>query len=201
MHAIQMRIFDFECLRRPHIPLSASLNGASSMNIFEMNSSSDGYDSSIPLKRAANVFWFGDLNFRVHAPEGEPDLLNIGNKLDDRLFRRNMDYEPIIQRDELILERSKGLLFEDFKEGLIKFPPTHKLVIGTNEYAQNRIPSYTDRVLYWSRAPDDLVPLRYDSVWEINVSDHKPVYCTFRMRVLASRAREKKHSTIVNGHM
>lgn len=38
---------------------------------------------------------------------------------------------------------SSGFVFEDFKEGIIKFPPTHKFIIGANKYAKNRIPSYT----------------------------------------------------------
>ncbi|KAI1711635.1 phosphatidylinositol 3,4,5-trisphosphate 5-phosphatase 2 [Ditylenchus destructor] len=135
----------------------------------------------LPIKRAANVFWFGDLNFRVQPIQ---TLVGIGRRLENRLFRRTHDYQPIIEHDELNVERSKGLLFADFKEGVIKFPPTHKFILGTNSYAENRVPSYTDRVLYWSKSSGSLVPLRYDCIWEITTSDHKPVYCLFSMKAV-----------------
>uniref|UniRef100_A0A915DP68 Inositol polyphosphate-related phosphatase domain-containing protein n=1 Tax=Ditylenchus dipsaci TaxID=166011 RepID=A0A915DP68_9BILA len=115
------------------------------------------------MKKAANVFWFGDLNFRVLPIQ---QLVGIGKQLENRLFRKTLDYESIIGNDELNLERSKGLLFEDFKEGVIK------------------VPSYTDRVLYWSNNPSGLIPLRYDCIWEITTSDHKPVYCLFGMKAI-----------------
>jgi hypothetical protein len=38
---------------------------------------------------------------------------------------------------------SLGFIFEDFKEGTIRFPPTHKFYMNTNQYVTNRIPSYT----------------------------------------------------------
>lgn len=36
-----------------------------------------------------------------------------------------------------------GNIFEGFTEAEICFPPTHKFIIGTDEYVCNRIPSYT----------------------------------------------------------
>ncbi|KAI6229858.1 Endonuclease/exonuclease/phosphatase family protein [Aphelenchoides fujianensis] len=152
------RTFDFEMLRR--------------------HRSADG--NNVPMKRAANIFWFGDLNFRL----SHVDAVSVINKqLESRLFRHDLNFEPLIEHDELTLEKAKGFIFEDFKEGLIRFPPTHKFIRNTNQYAANRIPSYTDRVLYWSRDEKALYPVRYDCIWELTVSDHKPVYCTFKMKV------------------
>lgn len=36
-----------------------------------------------------------------------------------------------------------GRIFEGFNEAHINFPPTHKFVLGTNDYVNDRIPSYT----------------------------------------------------------
>ncbi|KAI1712302.1 72 kDa inositol polyphosphate 5-phosphatase [Ditylenchus destructor] len=204
------KTFDFDCLHRlpasvlspPNpLPMNGSASVPGSIDSQELSSSngsshllpallSPGISQPnsvvsaplpLPIKRAANVFWFGDLNFRVQPIQ---TLVGIGRRLENRLFRRTHDYQPIIEHDELNVERSKGLLFADFKEGVIKFPPTHKFIVGTNSYAENRVPSYTDRVLYWSKSLDSLVPLRYDCIWEITTSDHKPVYCLFSMKAV-----------------
>ncbi|KAH7724566.1 Endonuclease/Exonuclease/phosphatase family protein [Aphelenchoides avenae] len=92
------------------------------------------------MKNAANVFWFGDLNFRVAKTKESEGL---GKRLEDRLFRKALDYEAILLHDELSLEIAKGLVFEGFREPVIKFPPTHKFINGTNRYAHHRVPSYT----------------------------------------------------------
>uniref|UniRef100_A0A914H4E9 Inositol polyphosphate-related phosphatase domain-containing protein n=1 Tax=Globodera rostochiensis TaxID=31243 RepID=A0A914H4E9_GLORO len=141
----------------------------------------------------ANVFWFGDLNFRVHRVA---DVEKIARSFEQKTFWRPSDFVHILAHDELSAERQKGL-FEGFCEGIIRFPPTHKFLIGTNLYVPNRMPSYTDRVLFRSLSSDSsqyLVPIRYDCVWDVTCSDHKPVYCTFRMSVV-----RKKKGQVENG--
>ncbi|KAI6197186.1 Endonuclease/exonuclease/phosphatase family protein [Aphelenchoides besseyi] len=159
------RSFDFEMLRRQR--------------------SSDA--NNVPIKRAANVFWFGDLNFRLwHVDAAQL----IKKQLENRLFRHDLDFRELLDHDELTIEKAKGFIFENFREGVIGFPPTHKFIRNSNQYASNRIPSYTasgDRVLFWSKDEKALFPVRYDCVWDLTVSDHKPVYCTFKMRVHESK--------------
>lgn len=93
-----------------------------------------------PLKRAGCVFWFGDLNFRL----SRIDAMDvIRTQLEDKLFREQHDFSELLKHDELNAEKAKGLVFCDFKEGEIKFPPTHKFIRDTNVYTANRIPSYT----------------------------------------------------------
>ncbi|KAL3122894.1 hypothetical protein niasHT_010294 [Heterodera trifolii] len=129
----------------------------------------------------ANVFWFGDLNFRVHRSD---EAEQIARTMAQREFWRQSDFARILEHDELSIERGKGL-FDGFREGIVRFPPTHKFLIGSSTYVANRMPSYTDRVLFRPLSPaNSLVPIRYDCVWGVTCSDHKPVYCTFRMRVL-----------------
>lgn len=60
---------------------------------------------SIPIKRAAAIFWFGDLNFRVGKHDG---LVDIAGRLENKLLRREEDYRLLIENDELNVERSKG---------------------------------------------------------------------------------------------
>ena len=61
----------------------------------------------------------------------------------------------------------------------IKFPPSYKFIVGTNDYLVNnkRFPSFTDRILYMSNSGEnELVPICYESDHLVKLSDHKPVY-------------------------
>jgi hypothetical protein len=79
------RNFDFDMLRR--------------------NRSAD--PNNVPIKRAGNVFWFGDLNFRIcHV-----DAAQIINKqLESKLFRNNLNFDRLIEHDELSNEKQKGTI-------------------------------------------------------------------------------------------
>uniref|UniRef100_A0A914H3N1 Inositol polyphosphate-related phosphatase domain-containing protein n=1 Tax=Globodera rostochiensis TaxID=31243 RepID=A0A914H3N1_GLORO len=175
-------------IARPFLPLCVhcvpSDARKSRLSHFGLSQNGDEY---------ANVFWFGDLNFRVHRVA---DVEKIARSFEQKTFWRPSDFVHILAHDELSAERQKGL-FEGFCEGIIRFPPTHKFLIGTNLYVPNRMPSYTDRVLFRSLSSDSsqyLVPIRYDCVWDVTCSDHKPVYCTFRMSVV-----RKKKGQVENG--
>ncbi|KAI6172275.1 Endonuclease/exonuclease/phosphatase family protein [Aphelenchoides besseyi] len=151
------RSFDFEMLRRQR--------------------SSDA--NNVPIKKAANVFWFGDLNFRLwHVDAAQL----IKKQLQNRLFRHNLDFRELLDHDELTIEKAKGFIFENFREGVIAFPPTHKFIRNSNQYAPNRIPSIV--CCFGQKIKN----LRYDCIWDLTVSDHKPVYCTFKMRVYESKS-------------
>ena len=59
------------------------------------------------------------------------------------------------------------------------FPPTYKLEYERNEYTQGkdaRVPGWTDRILYYSKIPEDLEQKNYDSGINMFGSDHRPVY-------------------------
>lgn len=87
--------------------------------------------NNVPIKKAENVFWFGDLNFRIcHIDAAKI----ISKQLESRLFKHELDFESLIKHDELRNEKEKGFIFEDFKEGIIRFPPTHKFYMNTNQY-------------------------------------------------------------------
>lgn len=60
-------------------------------------------------------------------------------------------YQDLVKFDQFLHERLKTeKLFENFKEGLILFPPTYKLYPMKNVYnikKKKRIPGWTDRIL------------------------------------------------------
>ncbi|GAU24806.1 hypothetical protein TSUD_157190 [Trifolium subterraneum] len=61
------------------------------------------------------IFWFGDLNYRINMSDREVRKLISLRKWDEL-----MDY------DQLSNELCNGHVFEGWKEGLINFPPTYK---------------------------------------------------------------------------
>lgn len=99
-----------------------------------------------PLESMAEaVFWFGDLNYRIR-----------GNRrsIDCCVERRMMDV--MRANDSLMIERAAGNAFVDFSEGAINFLPTYKFDVGSDVYdtsQKQRVPSWTDRILYKVRAP------------------------------------------------
>jgi hypothetical protein len=64
----------------------------------------------------------------------------------------------------------------------VLFRPTYKFISGTNEYdaKKNRIPSWTDRILYSSKG---VTPLSYNADMELRISDHRPVFASFLCNV------------------
>ncbi|CAG9533477.1 unnamed protein product [Cercopithifilaria johnstoni] len=136
------------------------------------------------VKQADCVFWLGDLNFRLLSRE-RIDALDSRSKNQENMA--DSFFDQLLTDDELTLERCKGNVFEGFNEAHINFPPTHKFILGTNDYVKNRIPSYTDRILYYAKESSRIKPGKYDCLWEENASDHKPVYGFFTMRVLEQR--------------
>lgn len=72
----------------------------------------------------------------------------------------------------------------------MKFPPTYKYQIGKNEYnnVKNRVPSWTDRILYKTKSHRNEVNcLEYNSVLELDTSDHKPVYSLMDIKLRPGR--------------
>lgn len=83
---------------------------------------------------------------------------------------------------------------QGFQEGKIHFPPTFKFLPGTSQYSEQRVPSWTDRIL-WKVRPsepwaDSVAPTveqaYYSSVPEMTSSDHKPVVAGFDLLLTAA---------------
>ncbi|KAF8354374.1 inpp-1, partial [Pristionchus pacificus] len=117
------------------------------------------------------VLWMGDLNFRLS--HGSVVLKNVLPNPNDALIY-----------DELTQQMREGNIFIDFREARIAFPPTHKLENHSNQYVVGKTPSYTDRVLYWARDFDYVYPIEYSCLEEETLSDHRPVFCCFKVMAI-----------------
>lgn len=124
-----------------------------------------------------HILWFGDLNYRISLPNEQC-----------RSLIENGAFDDLIGLDQLNNEMANKGAFYGFKEGAIKFYPTYKFDKGTSDYdssEKQRVPSWTDRVLYKSaRGIDPLKNVNYSSLMNICLSDHKPVFSTFNCVVL-----------------
>ena len=116
---------------------------------------------TLPLKKRHELFdsydccfWCGDLNFRLEQTREE-------------IIRDIEDGVSVLETDQLGWLMSKGTIFRGFKEHPINFRPTYKYDPGTDKFdtsSKQRIPSYTDRILYKHSSSTPVRPLHYDSV-------------------------------------
>lgn len=135
------------------------------------------FTRSYTIKDHDHVIWFGDLNYRVNLPSDEC-----------RRLIENGAFDEVMRQDQLSHEINAKGAFHGFREGAVKFYPTYKFDKGTSQYdslEKQRVPSWTDRVLYRSGGPTAaaLRQLTYGSAMDVLISDHKPVYATFECPV------------------
>lgn len=112
----------------------------------------------------SQIFWFGDLNYRIENKE-----IRMGSHL----------YKDHMCEDQLYHAMQNKKVFTDYLEGDISFPPTYKFDKGTNNYdssSKMRIPSWTDRIL-WKGS--NVFITYYDSVATMKLSDHRPIFGYF----------------------
>lgn len=123
-----------------------------------------------------HIIWFGDLNYRI-------SLLNEYCKF----LVEKKQFKELYEADQLKNEIENKGAFYGFKEGKIDFPPTYKFDKGTSDYdtsEKQRVPSWTDRILYLSSTKDNVLDqVVYQSSPEICLSDHKPVFSIFKCKV------------------
>ncbi|XP_041467143.1 synaptojanin-1-like isoform X2 [Lytechinus variegatus] len=138
------------------------------------------------------VFWCGDFNYRIDKDNDEvKDLVAIH------------DYEALKECDQLLIEKRNGNTFQGFSEGTIRFAPTYKYDLFSDDYDTSekmRTPAWTDRIL-WRRHkpfyfkhstdnpfeafPDNWDPgrvLHYGRA-ELKTSDHRPVVAIIEVEV------------------
>lgn len=114
------------------------------------------------------VILSGDLNYRLNMPKGE---------VDEKLKLNNP--EILWNVDQLTPKIKKDM---NFNEGTITFMPTYKFKDGTSEYdTEERIPGWTDRILFRAKEDYDIMLCKYKSIMEATLSDHKPVYAIFKI--------------------
>ncbi|BGP14049.1 hypothetical protein JCM10213_002344 [Rhodosporidiobolus nylandii] len=144
-----------------------------------------------------NVFFFGDLNYRISLNSPTPLPLDILSQRISSLdfpsaSTSSLAYTSLLSHDQLSQERAAGRSMHHLQEGRIAFPPTYKFKLGSvDEYAsfRKRVPGWTDRVLYASAAGKEVEVERYSSVRDFARSDHKPVAAIFALPSSAATTR------------
>ncbi|XP_072949081.1 inositol polyphosphate 5-phosphatase K-like [Epargyreus clarus] len=136
------------------------------------------------------VFWIGDLNFRTDHPTGSSPT---SEEIVAALQKVEKDkYTALLKHDQLVAVMETGEAFSEFKEAEIRFPPTYKFLIGTDDYDIKRKPSWTDRILYKVSANNyENITLRaelisYNHLPHYTVSDHKPVIAQYNIKAFSN---------------
>nr|KYP55279.1 Type I inositol-1,4,5-trisphosphate 5-phosphatase 2 [Cajanus cajan] len=122
------------------------------------------------------IFWFGDLNYRINMMDGEVRKLVALKKWDE-----------LMNYDQLSNELCSGHVFDGWKEGLITFPPTYKYEINSDKYIgenpkegeKKRSPAWCDRILWLGKGIRQLEYRRSEN----KLSDHRPVSSIFSVDV------------------
>ncbi|CAI8609460.1 unnamed protein product [Vicia faba] len=136
------------------------------------------FDSDQPrtIPSHDQIFWFGDLNYRINMSDGEVRKL-VGLK----------NWDELMNYDQLSNELCNGHVFEGWKEGLVNFPPTYKYEFNSDKYAgkftqegeKKRSPAWCDRILWIGKG---IKQLEYQCAAN-KLSDHRPVSSIFLVDV------------------
>ncbi|RWR78462.1 Type I inositol polyphosphate 5-phosphatase 5 [Cinnamomum micranthum f. kanehirae] len=124
------------------------------------------------LKSTHQVIWLGDLNYRIALSYEETRVLLEAN-----------DWDALLRRDQLIIEKEAGRVFDGWKEGKILFAPTYKYTHNSDSYAgetvkskkKRRTPAWCDRILWHGNGMEQVSYTRGES----RFSDHRPVCAIF----------------------
>ncbi|KAK4793341.1 hypothetical protein SAY86_023776 [Trapa natans] len=148
---------------------------------------------SIPCHE--QIFWFGDLNYRLNMVDS-----------DVRKLIARKQWNELINNDQLSRELQVGRVFEGWKEGAINFAPTYKYEImsdsdryvgeapGEGEREKRRSPAWCDRILWIGRGIKQHSYRRS----EIRLSDHRPVSSMFSVEVEVLDHRKLRRAININ---
>ncbi|XP_021630201.1 type I inositol polyphosphate 5-phosphatase 5 [Manihot esculenta] len=136
------------------------------------------------------VIWLGDLNYRVSLSYEKTRVLVEDN-----------DWDTLLEKDQLNMEREAGRVFDGFIEGRILFAPTYKYSYNSDSYAgengkskkKRRTPAWCDRILWRGKGIDQLSYVRVES----RFSDHRPVCAVFAVEI---EAKNRNNSRFRKGY-
>ncbi|KAM7388680.1 hypothetical protein PAMP_024840 [Pampus punctatissimus] len=151
--------------------------------------------------RFTHLFWLGDLNYRVELPSTEAEY--IVTKI------KQQQYQEILSKDQLSMERDDGKVFLHFDEEEITFAPTYRFERDTREkYAYTKakatgtkynLPSWCDRVLRKSYPLVHVVCQAYGCTNDIMTSDHSPVFASFEVGVASQFVSKQDPNSAPDG--
>lgn len=122
---------------------------------------------------------FGDFNYRIDNLEMSSIKKLVNSK----------GFEELMGNDQLSKNRQEGKCFDSFNEEEIKFPPTYKYDLNSNNFdssSKQRMPAYTDRVLWRENTEDEskaIAQISYSSHMSYSSSDHKPISAEFIIEI------------------
>ncbi|KAM7472654.1 hypothetical protein LguiA_010837 [Lonicera macranthoides] len=122
------------------------------------------------------VIWLGDLNYRIALSYSDTRKLLEGNQ-----------WDALLNKDQLKIEREAGRVFNGWKEGKIYFAPTYKYSNNSDTYtgetikqkSKRRTPAWCDRIMWHGDGIQQTSYIR----WESRFSDHRPVCARFLVDV------------------
>ena len=178
-HAVAQRNADFHRIEA-QLPLQPA-GRVSLRRHLEASVSERGFDALV---------WLGDLNYRIDANRAMVDALLA--PADERARAaptwrgEGAHWEEsravLLANDQLRRQMAEGAAFAGYSEGEILFHPTYKFDSKVHtEYDRSekqRIPAYTDRVLYRGGGVE---LLRYAACESLLTSDNRPVTAEFRL--------------------
>ncbi|KAM4629226.1 phosphatidylinositol 3,4,5-trisphosphate 5-phosphatase 1 isoform 2-T2 [Polymixia lowei] len=151
--------------------------------------------------RFTHLFWLGDLNYRIEFASTEAE--NIVTKI------KQQQYQELLIKDQLNMERDEGKVFLHFDEEDITFAPTYRFERDTREkYAYTKakatgtkynLPSWCDRVLRKSYPLVHVVCQSYGCTNDIMTSDHSPVFATFEVGVASQFVSKHDPNSLSEG--
>ncbi|KAH9626053.1 hypothetical protein KSS87_000373 [Heliosperma pusillum] len=140
------------------------------------------------------IIWLGDLNYRI----------NLSYDETRRLISRK-EWSKLLEKDQLVRELRKGHVFAGWCEGVLRFPPTYKYAVDSDNYvgedpskAGRRTPAWCDRVLSFGKG----IKLMSYRRSELKLSDHRPVTAIYDIEVeVFSSKKLQKALTFTNAEI
>ncbi|XP_054269652.1 inositol polyphosphate 5-phosphatase OCRL-like [Macrosteles quadrilineatus] len=141
------------------------------------------------IKDHDQVYWLGDLNYRI--TELEPNIV--------KKYIEQQNYRPVLEYDQLRRQHREKAVFVGYTEGDITFRPTYKYDPGSDDWdssEKNRAPAWCDRVLWKG---EGIRQIEYRSHPVLRISDHKPVSAVFSsdVRVIDAVKFRKIHEDVM----
>nr|CAB3470057.1 unnamed protein product [Digitaria exilis] len=126
------------------------------------------------------------------------DVAEILSYEETRTLLEENDWDALLEKDQLMIEREAGRVFRGWKEGKICFAPTYKYTQNSDAYAgetakskkKRRTPAWCDRIMWHGDGIEQLQYLRGES----RFSDHRPVCGVFAVQVDADDGSKIRRS-------
>eukprot|EP00826_Nyctotherus_ovalis_P057454 TRINITY_DN7853_c0_g1_i14.p1 TRINITY_DN7853_c0_g1~~TRINITY_DN7853_c0_g1_i14.p1 ORF type:complete len:330 (-),score=84.44 TRINITY_DN7853_c0_g1_i14:42-1031(-) len=126
-------------------------------------------------------FLFGDLNFRLELDQSLASIM-----AEQRRFQEMQKF------DQLWSQYHNFNYLPKLIEHQIAFQPTYKFLKNSSKFNLKKVPSWRDRIL-WLKT-DFIACEEYNSSNELVLSDHKPIYGVYQVRVNIKREVDPNES-------